>query len=383
VKTDADKRRVAEMYLQSFADHRISPYDPTPFDPIRVKFVPNANPPRAEVDFSAFDAAMTKALEKYHFTNFVLPLECMGGGSTPEGRSEGKIGEFGAHTPQYQAMFSSYVKQLESHLRTKGWLNMAFTYWLDEPEPKDLPFVQAGMDRIKKYAPGITTMITRCSLGDGLDHAVDIWCMASYLYKHDDTEKHRAKGERFWWYLCCGPRAPYCTLFIDHPATDIRVWLWQTWQRNISGVLVWETTYWFAREDQPQNPYEDPMSYICGSRRDERKFWGNGDGRFLYPPLAAAIPGKPNNKPIFEPPVSCIRLEMLREGIEDYEFLWMLRDLIGKKRASLTPQQVKEYENLLKVPAEITSDMIRYTADPRPIYARRAAIADAIEQLSR
>ena len=61
LKTDADKRRVVDMYFQNFADHRISPYDPTPLDPIRVKFLPEADPPRAEVDFSAFDAAMSRA----------------------------------------------------------------------------------------------------------------------------------------------------------------------------------------------------------------------------------------------------------------------------------------------------------------------------------
>ncbi len=93
LKNETDKRRVLDMYLQSFADHRISPYNPTPLDPIRVKFVPEANPPRAEVDFSAFDAAMSRALEKFHFTNFVLPVEGMGGG-TFEGRDEPRIGAF-------------------------------------------------------------------------------------------------------------------------------------------------------------------------------------------------------------------------------------------------------------------------------------------------
>jgi len=42
VKSEADKRRVADMYLQSFADHRIGPYDPAPLDPIRVRFMPEA-----------------------------------------------------------------------------------------------------------------------------------------------------------------------------------------------------------------------------------------------------------------------------------------------------------------------------------------------------
>ena len=37
-------------------------------------------------------------------------------------------------------MFSSYVKQLQDHLRDKGWLDMAFVYWFDEPDPKDYRF---------------------------------------------------------------------------------------------------------------------------------------------------------------------------------------------------------------------------------------------------
>jgi len=80
--------------------------------------------------------------------------------------------------------------------------------------------------------------------------------------------------------------------------------------------------------------------------------------------------------------VSSIRWEMLREGIEDYEYLWLLRDLIGKKRASLSAEQAKAYESLLEVPRAITRDMTTFTTDPAPIYVRRAAIAAAIERLS-
>ena len=82
---------------------------------------------------------------------------------------------------------------------------------------------------------------------------------------------------------------------------------------------------------------------------------------------------------MIEPPVSSIRWEMLREGIEDYEFLWLLRDLIDKKRASLTAEQVKAYESLLEVPEAITRNVTTFTTDPAPIYARRAAVAEAIE----
>jgi hypothetical protein len=381
IHTEADKRRVTDMYLQNFAEHRISPYDPTPLDGIRVKFLPEANPPRAELDFSAFDRAMAQAVEKHHFTNFRLHVEGMRGGSY-EGRAEGKIGQFGEHTPQYQAMFASYLKQMESHFREKGWLKMPYTYWFDEPEPKDYAFVRSGMERLKKCAPGIATMLTE-QPEEELAGPIDIWCPISPEYKQNRADERRKQGERFWWYVCTGPKAPYCTLFIDHPATDLRVWLWQTWQRNIVGILVWESTWWTSRDDVKQNPYEDPMGYVGGTWPEDMQHWGNGDGRFVYPPLAAAAPGISGDKPVIEPPVSSIRWEMLREGIEDYEYLWLLRDLIGKRKSALTAEQIKAYESLLEVPESITTDAITFTTDPRPVYARRAAIAEAIEQLIR
>jgi len=386
LKTDADKRRVLDLYFQSFADHRISPYDPAPLDPIRVKFLPEADPPRAEVDFSAFDPAMTQAVEKYRFTNFMLPLQGMGGGTFHE-RWEPKIGDFGESTPQYQAMFSSYLKQIEGHLREKGWLEMAYTYWFDEPDPKDYQFVRGGMERIKRHAPGLKNMLTEEPV-EALAGPIDIWCPVSFNYDHPAAERRRAHGEQFWWYVCCGPKAPYCTLFIDHPATELRVWLWQTWQRKIRGILVWSSNYWTssaAYPDAPQDPYQDPMGYVSGysTPRGVKRFWGNGDGRFLYPPLAAASPATSGPEPVVQGPVSSIRWEMLREGIEDYEYLYLLRELLDRRRADLSADRVKQCEALLIVPEAITSSMTRFATDPAAIYAHRAAVAAAIEELVR
>ncbi|MEE8451782.1 MAG: glycoside hydrolase domain-containing protein [Thermoguttaceae bacterium] len=387
LKTEEDKRRVLDMYFQNFAEHRISPYDPTPLDRIGVRFLPNENPPRAELDFSAFDAAMARAVDKYHFTGYRLPVQGMGGG-TFHARSEPKIGDFGEDSPEYKAMFGSYVKQLEDHLREKGWLDLAYVYWFDEPAPKDFGFVANGMRRLKQYAPGLRRMLTEESGDNLLTGLVDIWCPVSHNYEHEAANGRRAHGERFWWYVCTGPKAPYCTLFIDHPATELRTWLWQSWQRDVTGVLVWSSNYWtstaaFPDPAKPQNPYEDPMGYRSGysTPKGVKAFWGNGDGRFLYPPEAAAVPGLSGDKPVIEPPVSSIRWEMLREGIEDYEYLYMLRDLLQKRGKELSAEQRGKFEALLEVPESITRDMTTFTTDPTPIYERRAAIAEAIERI--
>ena len=138
-------------------------------------------------------------------------------------------------------------------MREKGWLKMAYTYWYDEPQPDVFGFVRAGNERLKKYAPGIPTMLTK-EPHDELVGPIDIWCTLSDQYRPEVAQQRRSHGERFWWYVCCGPKAPFCTLFIDQPATDLRVWLWQTWQRNIAGVLVWDSTYWTSRGGSGPEP---------------------------------------------------------------------------------------------------------------------------------
>ena len=386
LRTEADKRRVWEMYLENFANHRISPYDPVPMDPIRVKFVPDADPPRAEVDFTAFDREMQRVVDKYHFTGIRLPIHGMGGG-TFHGRSEPRIGQFGESTPEYQAMFGSYVGQLESHLSEKGWLDLAYVYWFDEPAPRDFEFVIGGMRRLDKYAPGLRRMLTEEPV-EPLVGSVDIWCPVSHNFSAKEAAPRLASGETFWWYVCTGPKAPYCTLFIDHAATELRVWHWQAWQRGITGSLVWASNYWSssaAFPDSAQNPYEDPMGYVSGysTPRGTKRHWGNGDGRFVYPPLSAAIPGLTGPDPVLDRPVSSLRWEMVREGVEDYEYLVLLRQLLAGRRGRLTADEVQTIESLLAVPETITADMTTFATDSTPIYTRRKSVAEAIERLSR
>jgi hypothetical protein len=376
-----DRRALFEKYMQSFADHRISPYDPVPFDPMEIKFRTDVTPPRAEIRFDRFDAAMERAIARWHITSFILHLPGMGGG-TFEARHEGELAGHKAGSPEYEAMFSSIVRQIESHLREKGWLEKAYIYWFDEPEPKDYAFVRAGMERLKKYAPGLRRMLTEEPV-EPLFGAVDLWCPLTPNYNHDLAEKRRANGEQFWWYVCCGPHAPFCGLFIDHAATDLRVWLWQTWQRRISGILIWETAWWTsptAFPDSIQNPYEDPMSYRTSGtmKPGTKEYWGNGDGRFLYPPESAAGGSK---TPVLDGPVSCIRWEMLRDGVEDADYLHLLDVAIRANRVGADEAVLRQARALLDVPPGITRSAKEFSLDSSPIYERRAAVAAMIERL--
>jgi hypothetical protein len=383
LQSTEDRRAVLEKYWADFSAHHISPYDPAPMDPIKVTW-PDKEKLVPAFDLVRWDEAMARAIGQYHFNSFRLNIPGMGGGTFHD-RVEPELLGYREDASQYKLAFNNYCKALESHLREKGWLNEAYVYWFDEPDPKDYAFVMNGFRKLKEAAPALNRMLTE-QVEPALVGGPNLWCPVTPEYNPERAEPRRAAGERFWWYVCTGPKAPYCTLFIDHPATEMRVWLWQTWQRKIDGILVWETNYWTsptAYPDTQQDPYEDPMSWQTGysAAKGSKHPWGNGDGRFVYPPQsqAGAAPGQP----ILAGPVDSIRWEMLRDGIEDYQYLVILRDLLGKRGDKLPEAQRAQFRSLLEVPAEITRDMTTFTADPTPIERRREALAKAIEAMGK
>lgn len=336
-----------------------------------------------KIDFTAFDAAMTHALAQYHFTSWRLPLEAMGGGTFQE-RSAGRIGSYVAGTPEYEALFGSYLRQLQDHLAQKGWLDKAYLYWFDEPDKKDYAFVREGMKRIKKYAPKLTRMLT-VEPEPGLVGAVDLWCPITNKFDPVQAAARQRAGDRVWWYICTGPKAPYAGEFIDHPAVEPRAWLWQTWKYGVQGILIWETAYWnspTAYPTTPQNPWQDPMSWASGYglAPGTKAPWGNGDGRFFYPPNRA---GEGDKTTHLDGPINSIRFEMLRDGIEDYEYFYLLRQEVNaaKKRGLHSPE-VQAAEKLLEVPASVTTSLTSFAAEPQPMLQHREKLADAIAELA-
>jgi hypothetical protein len=127
------------------------------------------------------------------------------------------------------------------------------------------------------------------------------------------------------------------------------------------------------------------MGYVSGysTPSGAKLKWGNGDGRFIYPPLSAAVPGLNDGKPNFEKPVSSIRWEMIREGVEDYEMLYLLRDLLKRNGNKLSATERQTAEELLTVPESITKKSIsEFTIDPRPLLKHRSEIGEMIGKLN-
>jgi hypothetical protein len=220
-----------------------------------------------------------------------------------------------------------------------------------------------------------------------LSGQVEIWCALTPEWTAEKVAARRAAGEEVWWYICTGPKAPFVTEFIDHAGTELRLWPWQSWQFGVQGILIWATLYWNSPVAYPeptlQDPWQDPMSWVSGysTPLGQKKPWGNGDGRFLYPPRR-----DPNSAqtPCLDGPINSSRWENLRDGMEDHEYFWLLQAEVERVAGGRGESKLaNEARELLRVPAEISQDLKHFTTDPRLLLQHRERLARMIERLRR
>jgi len=335
-------------------------------------------PDQVEVaaDFARAGPAFTYALETLGMDSFRLPLPFFAWGDAT-GHYGGNILGYSWDTPQYENIYGKLLRTVDDYLAQRGWLDRAYTYWYDEPAPDDYPFVVKGMDLIHRSDPRLRRLLTE-QYDPALAGHVDIWTPIFPAFDVSWARSRQALGEQVWWYVCTGPKSPYPNNFIDHPGIEHRLRFWMAWQYGVQGDLYWDTTYWTNDDVFPpprlQDPWSDPMSYnYYGSIG----IWGNGDGRLLYPPRAWS-----DGRTRVEGPTPSIRLELIREGIEDYEYLWMLRDAADRLEAIGGDRSlVNAARDLVNVPASLFSSLTDFTDDPGLIESRRRQVARLLEQI--
>lgn len=335
-----------------------------------------------DLDFTEFDKAGERYLDGFGFNAFRLALKGMGHGTYYD-RSPGVFEGFEQGTVEYEKLMQRYLGQIQRHLEEKGWLGKEYIYWFDEPDVKDYPFVREGNEMIKKHAPKLTTFLTEHVAGQDISDVTDISCTIWHKLDHEKARKLNERGLEYWTYLCCWPKSPWISEFIDHDAVNLRMWIWASWKFQFKGILIWSTNYWNSQSASPrdylQNPWQEPMSFVTGYGWPQGKqtIWGNGDGRFFYPPNK-----EPNikSKPWMEGPVPSLRLEILRDGLEDYEYLVLLKKGIeqasGKKK-----ELAKEAGQLLELPAGFITDEKTYSKNPKDLLEYRQRLARYIELL--
>ncbi|MCP3961227.1 MAG: DUF4091 domain-containing protein, partial [bacterium] len=154
-----------------------------------------------------------------------------------------------------------------------------------------------------------------------------------------------------WWYFLYGDRPPLPNpTVMDRTGIEARITPWLAWRERVEGLVYYSTTAW------DPSPWTDPWL-------DDRD--GNGDGFLFYPPTDGTIaydPCQPQSNRL----VTSIRWELLREGMEDYEYLWLLN--AGDPQIGV----VNEADTLTD---QFIGSRTLFSRVPTDLYATRAAIA--------
>ncbi len=335
--------------------------------------------PRVVIDWTEFDKETKHYIQKYNVNAILLKLS--GVRWRPFNKNKPKILGIEHNDPRYEKVYADYLKQIDEHLVNNGWQNLFYYYGIDEPIEVDYPYVIEDLSLVKRYAPNLRLLLTE-QPEKALYGVVDIWCPLSRRITQKEVDERRSKGEEIWWYVCMQPKAPYVTTFTDHPAIDLRLWLWQSFQCNLDGILIWHTTFYTPKKfpNGRPNQYIDGESWLYVQPGSKYVEGYGGDGRFLYPPYSTKDDSLAESN---EPIELSIRLECLRDGIEDFEYLTKLKRLLAEKKNSLSKNEVEKYSKLLTIPPQIMKSFTEFSLNPKYLQQRRNEIANAIEEIQK
>ena len=261
-----------------------------------------------------------------------------------------------AYTPAFKQRLIERLDPYVAELRRQGLAEKAYIYTFDERGEEFYPTIREYFGLVHERYPGIPTLTTAYVRQDPAamrDLNVDWACPVTAAYHFEEAERCRAAGLQVWSYICLGPRYPYANWLADCPLIEARVIWWQAFQQKLDGFLYWGLNIWGRdHNDRPVDPRGGPLlgwSITTGGDYD----WLHGDGELLY----AGPDG----------PIGSIRLANIRDGLEDYEYLWLFSDRAGNieaGREACTP---------------ITTDLTSFTRDAATLLAQREAIARKLE----
>lgn len=183
-------------------------------------------------------------------------------------------------------------------------------YAVAEEYLKDYPDLYQSLLEVRNL---VTTVYNENLVGSDTEGGVQTW--GSTLTSWDNAEQRqnyydrqnstdRKGGEEAWWYGCSTPYPPFPTYHIDDELIGSRILSWMQFDYGSDGTL-----YWSVNNSYNQYNFWENAVAFSGAM---------GDGSLLYPAYKFRL----------SEPVSTLRLESIREGQEDYEYLWMIEQAI-------------------------------------------------------
>ena len=266
----------------------------------------------------------------------------------------------------------SYLTQVAGYFQQHGWTRkLVFNSPIDEPNTaQQFADTRKWAGLVHEAAPGIPFLVTKSPVSTNPEWGTLAGYANNFSIHGNDLNspavkkairEEQAKGGEMTWYISCDQVYPQPNYFIDAPAMDPVMVPWITWKYGMNGILYWALNFW----PQTKDPWIDPVTYLSGFLCSEG-FVLNGEGSLLYP--GERTP-RYTGQGAVKGPVSSIRFELLREGIEDYEYLWLLKSLGDEKLAD-------------EVVSSLVVDVSAFSRNVEDLFAARKRMAERIEALA-
>jgi len=275
-------------------------------------------------------------------------------------------------SPAFNTKVKAYLSQVTAYFRKNGWQNrLVFNSPVDEPNTKEeYEETRLWAKLVHEAAPGIPFLSTESPVTDNpewgeLRGHVNSFSIHGNALNHADVKQaireEQAKGGEMTWYISCDQQYPQPNYFIDAPAMDPVMVPWVTAGYEMAGLLYWAANFW----TETPNPWLDAVTFISGYLCSDG-YVLNGEGSLLYPgDFVKRYTGQPD----VNGPVSSIRFELLREGIEDHDYLSMLKAMGDKKFADSVIQKM-------------VIDVSTFSRNVEDLYAARKAMRERLQQLA-
>lgn len=262
-----------------------------------------------------------------------------------------------AQADQLFATIQPYIEQY----RAAGFADEAYLYCCDETGAAHTEVIRFVLTRFKERFPDIEVLTTAIDnsmgAGSGLGALIDWWVRDVPWYDPKVIADRHAAGREAWWYLHVGNANPIPNVFVNYDPGQLRTMLGpMSFQSGVDGFLYYRVDRWYGKPVVDAGPL---------STWEPRTF-GNysGDGSLLYPGPDGPIPS--------------IRLENLRDGLEDYNLLAGLREAVDHAPPGTDLTRAKH----LLGATDVVRDSYEYARDPGTYRAWRNDLLAATAALA-
>ncbi len=246
-----------------------------------------------------------------------------------------------------------FLGALVPELSEAGFLKDAFIYCFDEIKEDGFFAAKSILEKVKEINPDIPLVTTALDptfgKASGLEDVIDVWCPGEKVYweNQERIREVRRNGKKVWYYTCMYRKGMNFLLEATGSAPRLLVGLAQ-FKFESDGFLYYNTCNWKGKQIVDRGPLTTHKA------RSYQAY--NGDGLLLYPGTQGALPS--------------IRLKNIRDGFEDLEY-WFLLKQLKDTNTSLDAADQLELEALLQIKPETVESFERFDATGKLLESER------------